>query len=181
METTLQEISQYNLQDAGKCDGVFTVDSLLVLYAERNEIRFNLISTPPYQKKYPTEQIDYSVYINHPDRVVFLAYCDQRIAGEIHLRRNWNDFAYIEDIVVDVNYRRRGVGRLLIEKTIHWAKDKRLPGLILETQNNNVAACMLYQACGFELSGFDRRLYQGLNPHSEEIALYWYLIFSPEA
>jgi streptothricin acetyltransferase len=180
IEITLQELGRHNLQDAGKCDGVFTVDSRLVLNAEKNECHFDTLSILPFQKKYPLEQIDYSTYIHHTDRIVFLAYCDRSIAGEIRLRRNWNYFAYVEDIVVDLHFRRHGVGRLLIQKAIQWAKDKNLPGIMLETQNNNVAACRLYQTCGFELSGFDRRLYQGLDPHSEEIALYWYLIFNPE-
>ncbi len=180
MEITLQEISQHNLQDAGKCNGVFTVESNLVLAVQNNIIHFEIISTPPLQKIYPVEAIDYGTYINHPDRTVIFAYVDQTIAGEIRLRKNWNRFAYIEDIVVDVSLRRRGIGRMLIQRAIQWAKEKQLPGIMLETQNNNVAACLLYQSCGFGLSGFDRRLYQGLNPNSEEIALYWYLIFKPE-
>jgi ribosomal protein S18 acetylase RimI-like enzyme len=62
-------------------------------------------------------------------------------------------------------------------RAIEWAKEKGLPGLMLETQNNNVAACHLYESCGFELGGFDRNLYKGLHPDTKEIALYWYLFF----
>ena len=57
------------------------------------------------------------------------------------------------------------------------AKEKGFPGLMLETQDNNVAACRLYARCGFELRGFDTHLYKALDPSSDEIALYWYLIF----
>jgi streptothricin acetyltransferase len=48
---------------------------------------------------------------------------------------------------------------------------------MLETQNNNVAACRLYESGGFQLAGFDRCLYKGLHPDTDEIALYWYLVF----
>jgi streptothricin acetyltransferase len=48
---------------------------------------------------------------------------------------------------------------------------------MLETQNINVAACLFYQRCGFTLGGFDRYLYRGLDPSTEEVALYWYLLF----
>ena len=180
MEITLREMDQHNLQDAGKCDSSFTVDTLLVLSAENNNLHFNTVSTPPYNKIYPIEKIDYSMYLSRPGRTVYLAYCDQSIAGEIRLRKNWNVFAYIEEIVVDVKFRRLGIGRLLIQTAIQWAKDNRLPGVMLETQNNNVAACLLYQSCGFELAGFDRSLYRAIDPSTQEIALYWYLIFKPK-
>jgi ribosomal protein S18 acetylase RimI-like enzyme len=178
MEITLHEINSQNLQDTGKCDSSFTVDALLVLSAENNLIHFNTVTISPYTKKYPVEKIDYSIYISREYRTAFLAYCDQSIAGEIRLRMNWNVYAYIEEIIVDVKFRRLGIGRRLIQAAIQWAKDNQLPGIMLETQNNNVAACHLYQSCGFELAGFDRRLYQGIDINSEEVALYWYLIFN---
>jgi streptothricin acetyltransferase len=177
MKITIHEINQHNLQDTGKCDSSFTVDTLLVLSAENNLIHFNTVAISPYTKKYPVEKIDYSIYLSRPGRTVFFAYGDQSIAGEIRLRKNWNVFAYIEEIVVDVKFRRLGIGRRLIQAAIQWAKDNQLPGVMLETQNNNVAACQLYQSCGFELAGFDRRLYQGIDINSEEVALYWYRIF----
>jgi len=180
MEITLHEINQHNIQDAGKCDSSFTVDTLLVLSAENNLIHFNTVTISPYTKKYPVEKIDYSIYLSRPGRTVFFAYGDQSIAGEIRLRKNWNVFAYIEEIVVDVKFRRLGIGRRLIQAAIQWAKDNQLPGIMLETQNNNAAACLLYQSCGFELAGFDRSLYRAIDPSTQEIALYWYLIFKPE-
>jgi len=99
---------------------------------------------------------------------------DGQIAGQIRLCRYWNRYAYIEDIVVDQKFRRQGIGRELIQQAICWTNEKQLPGIMLETQNNNIAGCCLYASCGFELAGFDRRLYQGIDPDSDEIALYWY-------
>lgn len=49
-----------------------------------------------------------------------------------------------------------------------------LPGVMLETQDNNVGACRLYEACGFEIGGFDRKLYRGIADVGEEVAVYWY-------
>jgi RimJ/RimL family protein N-acetyltransferase len=48
---------------------------------------------------------------------------------------------------------------------------------MLETQDNNVPACRLYARCGFQLRGFDTHLYKGDDPSTDEIALYWYLVF----
>ena len=37
-----------------------------------------------------------------------------------------------------------------------------MPGIMLETQNNNVAACKFYEKCGFVIGGFDFLVYKGL-------------------
>jgi ribosomal protein S18 acetylase RimI-like enzyme len=63
-----------------------------------------------------------------------------------------------------------------VAEAIDWAKTKLLAGIMLETQNNNVAACRFYERCGFKLGGFDRYLYKGISKNTEEIALYWYLL-----
>lgn len=47
-----------------------------------------------------------------------------------------------------------------------------MPGIMLETQNNNVAACKFYEKCGF-----DFLVYKGLDMQNDEVALYWYLHF----
>ena len=181
MGIRVEEISRDNLADAGKCDGVFTVDSILLLRAENCLIRYTVVPAGPYAKRYPAEAVDYGVYITDPERAVFLAYVNEDIAGQVRLRRHWNRFAYVEDLVVDSAFRRRGVGRALVERAVQWAKDQSLAGVMLETQNNNVAACRLYQQCGFEIGGFDRLLYRGLQAVADEVAVFWYLIFSPEA
>jgi ribosomal protein S18 acetylase RimI-like enzyme len=83
----------------------------------------------------------------------------------------------VEDIVVDRQFRRRGVGERLMARAVMWAKEKGLAGIMLETQDNNVAACQLYEKWGFVLGGFDPYLYRGLERNKDESALYWYLVF----
>jgi len=53
--------------------------------------------------------------------------CLQAENGEITLRKNWNQYGYIEDLTVDIKYRKLGVGRRLITKAIEWTKSKKLP------------------------------------------------------
>lgn len=171
---TIQEIGPDNIKDAERCDGAFDVQAKLVLSTENNQIHYTTASVASYVKRYPLDEVDFASYIDNPDKTVFFAYLDGIIAGQIRLCRNWNCYAYIEDIVVDSQHRRQGIGRALIEQAIRWAKEKNLPGVMLETQNNNIAGCKLYEGCGFELGGFDRCLYQGIDPDTDEIALFWY-------
>ncbi len=130
----------------------------------------------PYEKCYPDEQLDFSQYINNPDRCVFLAYLDRQCVGQICLRRNWNQYGFIEDISVARDYRARGIGKKLIAAAIQWAKAGGMPGLMLETQDINLTACRFYKRCGFQLGGVDVMLY-GNSAYKKEQALFWYLQF----
>src|SRR5512139_1205510 len=175
MHLTIQQIDERNFGDVNRCDETFTVDSRLVVHAENDGLRYTIVNVPPYQKSYPPEELDYPSYLHHPDKAIFCAYADGQLAGQVIVRKYWNGFAYIDDIAVDVSFRQQGVGRALLQHAVAWARDRQLAGVMLETQNNNVAACRLYESCGFQLGGFDRYLYRGLHPGTDEIALYWYL------
>lgn len=178
MTITIHEIDKTNVQHFGQCDSSFTANSKLILNAEDGKIGYSVVDVPPYTKQYyDTDQVDLSDYISNPNKIIFLAYMNAELAGQIRVVKYWNGYAYIDNFAVDTKHRRQGVGRKLVEQAIEWAKSKGLPGLMLETQNNNVAACKLYERCGFELRGFDTNLYKGVNPSTDEIALYWYLIF----
>lgn len=177
MEITIQAFNEQNRGDLNRCDGAFMVDSKLVLHVEDDVTSYTVVPAASYRKEYLRSDLDYASDMAQLDRGIFFAYVDGELAGQIVLFKNWNGYAYIDDIAVDASFRRQGVGRALIQQAITWAKETRLPSLMLETQNINVAACRFYQRCGFTLGGYDRYLYQGLHPGTEEIALYWYLIF----
>lgn len=177
MELTIEELDLDNLEDAGKVDGLFVIDSQLVLQAKNNQISYTVLDLPPGQKRYTQEERDYSTFIDNPEKAIFLAYVEGIVAGQIILYKYWNNYAYVEDIAVDVEFRRHGVGRALIDQAKQWARQKQFPGIMLETQNNNVQACRFYESCGFRIGGFDNMLYRGLNPDTDEVAIYYYFYF----
>lgn len=132
-----------------------------------------------YWKSYPNDDCDYSAYIENADKAVFLAYSDVECIGQIVLRRDWNMYAFIEDICVCRYARGQGVGSALIQKAIEWAKESKLCGLALETQDNNVLACRFYAKCGFEIGAVNTMFYKNFEkPWSDEIALFWYFKFA---
>lgn len=177
MQITIREIDESTVQSVKQYGSSFEVTSKLVLHAENGKISYMVVDVPPYSKQYGMEQVETRSYVDNPDKVIFFAYVGDKLAGQIRLWKNWNGYAYIDDIAVEADCRGRGVGYALIQRAIEWTKSKGLPGIMLETQDNNVAACRLYERCGFELHGFDTHSYKGLDPTTDEIALYWYLIF----
>jgi streptothricin acetyltransferase len=76
--------------------------------------------------------------------------------------RCWNRMAMIYDIRVDASHRRQVITTALLKKADTWAHQRNLYDLRSETQDINVAACQLYEHCGFVLGGLDQYLYVGI-------------------
>ncbi len=176
-EIVIQPLTAANQADLNRCDNAFTVEAELRLAAEDGRISYTVQPVTPYVKCYGPEVYDVQAYTGKPNHAAWLAYVDGWLAGQILVHENWNRLAIIWDITVDPPFRRRGVGRRLIEEAVAWARGRGLPGVMLETQNINVAACRLYESSGFVLGGFDACLYRRVMPGTREIALFWYLLF----
>lgn len=132
----------------------------------------------PYMKSYPNDDCDYTVYIDNPDKAVFLAYSNAECVGQIILRKEWNLYAFVEDICVSQAVRGQGIGSALIQNAVDWAKKSGVNGLSLETQDNNLIACRFYAKCGFEIGAVNTMLYKNFEkPWSDEVAVLWYLRF----
>lgn len=152
-----------------------TVKARLVLGLENEKLVYMIAPVDPYERNVPAEDVEYG--FDEAGPTIFFAEVDGTLAGRIKMLRWWNRFAYVEDLVVNPEYRGLGIGRRLLERGIHWARENDFPGVMLETQDDNVPACTLYQSCGFVLTGFDRNVYKAINPNTKETALYWYLMF----
>jgi ribosomal protein S18 acetylase RimI-like enzyme len=177
MQILTRKMQAADLSDVDPCNEPFTVEAQLVLDVNDGNISYTITPVEAYEKQYPLEDVDYGTYVDNPDKAVFFGYADEELAGQVRIHRNWNRFAYLDYIAVKAAYRRQGVGRALLMEAIQWAREGGYPGLMIETQNINAAACKLYESCGFQPRGFDRYLYQATLPGTDEIALYWYLLF----
>ena len=177
MDITIREIDESLVPSVKTYGSSFEVRSKLIPHAENGKIRYTIVDVPPYRKQYRPEEVDPPSYVSNPDRTVFFACVEGKLVGQIRLWKHWNAYAYIDDIAVEPEYRGHGVGWALMQRAIAWAKSRGFPGVMLETQNNNVAGCRLYERCGFELCGFDTNVYKATDPGTDEIALYWYLMF----
>lgn len=177
MQLEIKKAEQDTLIFVDSFDRSFVVHSRLVLGAHDGKISYEIVPIPNFIKTYPRDEIDYTTFLDRRDKVIYLAYREARPIGQIVILESWNHYGYIQNLIVDTPFRRSGVGRALLEKAMEWGKQNRLPGLMLETQDINVAACRLYERMGFQLGGFDAFLYKPFLLNPEETALYWYFIF----
>lgn len=176
MNITIRQMDARESQQTKSFSRKSMVTSRLVLGIENEKLVYSIVPVdPPYEREVHAEDIDYGFDESGP--TIFFAEVGGKLAGRIRMMRWWNRFAYVEDLAVNPEYRGLGIGRALMEQGIQWARENQFPGVMLETQDDNVPACMLYESCGFVLSGFDRNLYKAMNPNTRETALFWYLIF----
>ena len=175
MDITIRKLDPGESPQTKSFSRTSTVTSRLVLGIENEQLTYTIVPVEPYERDVHAEDTDYGFDDAGP--AIFFAEAEGRLAGRIKMLKWWNRFAYVDDLVVNPEYRGRSVGRALLERGIQWARENGFPGVMLETQDDNVPACLLYHSCGFVLCGFDRNVYKAINPNTRESALYWYLIF----
>ncbi|KAF1029300.1 MAG: dTDP-fucosamine acetyltransferase [Pseudomonas sp.] len=134
----------------------------------------------PYRKCYGIDPEEFASFRNAPDSAVFMAYLDDLPVGHIVVSTNWNGFAHVDELAVAVPARGFGVGKALLDVAQFWSRKKNLPGMMLETQNNNLGACRLYERCGYVMGGVDHLRYRGIDPQTREVAIFWYRLFKSD-
>jgi len=78
----------------------------------------------------------------------------------------------ITNVAVDPEYRRRGIGRELIDAMIHHAEKNRMTTIYLEVRVSNTAAISLYRAAGFDNAGIRKNFYDNPKEDGKIMCLY---------
>lgn len=175
MSLEIQKVNSQNKNLVDKFVRKFIVKEKVALSMEEGKLNYSIVPVSPYEKEIPVDDVDIDLFINNDEKIIFRAFVDNQLAGQIKMIKWWNGYAYIDDLIVNPQFRGQGVGKSQIAEAVRWSKEKRFPGIMLETQDDNVAACRLYQSCGFILGGFDAYTFKNIKPN--EIALFWYLVF----
>lgn len=103
---------------------------------------------------------------------VFTALLDGVQVGWIELGyHGWNNRMRLWEFLVEVEFRRVGIGSVLMEHAVKVAKEKRARMLVLETQSCNVPAINFYLKHGFKLIGFDVAAYSNEDVDKKEVRL----------
>ncbi|WP_343718019.1 GNAT family N-acetyltransferase [Inquilinus sp.] len=158
--------------DIAHCDFSFDIRSELV--APYRDPVADARPVEPYRKAYAFDADDFAGI--GPDRLLAVAREGGRVVGYILISESWNGYASVDDIAVDRAARGAGLAVRLMDRAVQWARERDLPGIRLETQSNNVAACRFYRRHGFVLGGYDAYQYRTFPALRAEVALFWYLM-----
>ena len=90
---------------------------------------------------------------------------DGKPCGVLLANFNWSlKFAgralWIEELYVTPDFRRRGIGRVLVERVVDYAEDHDIQGIDLEAYQGNTPASILYRTIGFHRLGRERFYYR---------------------
>lgn len=107
-----------------------------------------------------------------PEPRAFAAAIGARRVGWIELgHERWNNRMRVWEFLVKEKYRGMGIGNLLMDRAILFARRKRARMLVLETQSCNVPAIAFYLHRGFNLIGLDSAAYSNQDIHKREVRL----------
>lgn len=108
---------------------------------------------------FPDENYNYDEM--KKDCVFVGAYDEDQCIGLAILKDEWFKYMYLYDLKVAKQYRQKGVGAALMEKSKEICKARGYNGLCTQGQDNNLAACQFYIKSGFHIGGLDTNIYKG--------------------
>lgn len=109
------------------------------------------------RKKYEKFLEDDEIYVSEPEHSVFIAEHDGKKVGLLWVCNRqpfWRfdePLTWIYNIYVIPEYRRRGLGKMFIEKAEEFTEEERLDKIALHVIEWNKAARSLYESAGYEL------------------------------
>ncbi|HLG61799.1 MAG TPA: GNAT family N-acetyltransferase [Ktedonosporobacter sp.] len=102
----------------------------------------------------------------------YVALADGQLAGSILLRvEEWRSVTYVEELIVGRQFRRYGIGSLLLSCAADWARERDCWAITLETQNINYPAIQFYLRNNLEVWGINWQFYPP-GPAAHEVAIF---------
>jgi RimJ/RimL family protein N-acetyltransferase len=145
-------MSQFTVRRASVADA----RPMAELFAAVAEERSGIASEPPVDIGARTAQFTVSVAGS------MVAVAGDQIIGMIHIEVSRHGFGEF-GMLVDREWRGRGVGSALIQAAIDWARDRGLHKLSLEVFAHNTAGIALYRKYGFVEEGHRVKHYRRAN------------------
>jgi len=102
---------------------------------------------------------------SHPGRELLVAEYDSEVVGTValfiipNLSHGATPYALVENLVVNHKYRRKGIGKKLMEYTISRAKQEGCHRIELVSDKKRDEAHRLYRSVGFEPSAYGFRIW----------------------
>lgn len=125
----------------------------------------------PQSMTFPDENYDFEE-VAHKG-VILGAYEDSKCIGVAIYEDYWLKYMYLYDLKVNAAARGKGVGKALIRAGLAEAAARGYRGLYTQAQDNNLNTCMFYLSAGFEIGGFDNRVYGGTSQaHKADVIFY---------
>lgn len=127
-------------------------------YKLLNELYHNDIIYDIFVDKYNNSLKDNNFYgIAAEENGIILGILISRIINRLVKS---NDILHIDDLIVSKDYRSNGIGNLLLQNAINYAKERNCKTIELKSYINNEKAHNLYERIGFKKQhyGFKKKI-----------------------
>jgi len=94
---------------------------------------------------------DHQVYLCATDKEKLIGYCSLTIKNNLWMAANLGN---VDELVVDSNYRNRGIGKMLMAEIESIAKKNNCIRLELDSAFHRITAHKFYDSLGFEKRAF---------------------------
>ncbi len=151
----------------------YETDSYYKTIITSNLNGFNVVFMKEKLKSVKEKSFTSELYKDHWENPNAYGYFDdERLVAVLEVTREvWNKRLRITNISVDKEYRRRQLGKSLMDKAKLIAKAEGLRAIILETQTFNTKAIDFYLSQGFVLGGFDSTCYSNEDIEKNEVRI----------
>lgn len=120
---------------------------------------------------FPDENYDYEVLSKNS---TFIGAYDNNVCiGFAIMQSGFFKYMYLYDLKVNLEYRKKGVAKLLIEKAKEIALLSGYNGIYTQGQDNNLGACLFYIKTGFYIGGFDTNVYKGTKQEGKSDIIFY--------
>jgi len=100
----------------------------------------------------------YKKFILQKNNISIIACLKKKVIGYASINFNMSIRggirAYIEDVVIEKRYRKKGVGKSLLNVLLKYAKKKNCYKIVLECKKKNIN---FYRSCGYKLNAVTMR------------------------
>ena len=119
------------------------------------------------EEAYDLTQID-------ADGGAFGAYENGHCVGIAVYQKHFFAYLHLLDLKVSASARGKGAGKALLKAGEGFARELGYRGIFLEAQDDNLEACRFYLHCGFQIGGFNNRVYHGTSQEGKSDILFYY-------
>lgn len=130
----------------------------------------SLIDLDTYKKRLEDkDSVTFGVFIND----VLVGILTLRTSQRLKTKHN----GHLVGMYVDKNYRRQGIGKLLINEVLRYAKSHQIINLFLTVTSSNQDAIKLYEHMGFVQYGVEKREIFYNKQYLDSYLMAYYLSF----
>ena len=119
------------------------------------QLDFMPLPRPEWRSFPPASLVSTTFLVSHEGSALYGVFEDDAYIGYAAVTTHPNGWVDVLDLRVDAAFRRRGAGRMLLEKCAAFAIKRGLHGVRIVCTDQNPGMCQLLQHEGFTLCGFD--------------------------